>query len=198
VSTETDDSTTTKTDEPMFTRAQFAREVAKQVRDKVAAALSEYGDLDELKRKAADADKQKSQLDRIEEQLKASEARAAEAERNGLIREVADELGISLRLAKRLEGKTKAELLADGRDTMEDLGLKPKGKQSTGTKGEATDGETDAEDDSVDEKDETPSRQTAPTRTARPREALRSGAPRTDTPPEETNPLKLVENIPRR
>ena len=197
MSTETDDSTT-KTDEPMFTRGQFAREVAKQVREKVAAALSEYGDLDELKRKAADADKSKSQLDRIEEQLKASEARAAKAERDGLIREVADELGISLRLAKRLEGSTKAELLADGRDTMEDLGLKPKGK-ANGTKEEATDGATDAEDDSANEQqDETPSRQTAPARTARPREILRSGAPRTDTAPEETNPLKLVENIPRR
>lgn len=198
MTTETDDDAKT---EPTFTRAQMAKMVNAQVREKVAAALAEYGDLDELKRKAAEADKQKSQLDRIEEQLKASEARAARAERDGLIREVADELGISLRLAKRLEGSTKAELLADGRDTMEDLGFKPKGKAngSTGTKGEATDGETDAEDDSANEQqDETPSRQPAPARTARPRETLRSGAPRTDTPPEETNPLKLVENIPRR
>jgi len=194
-----DDDTDTKT-EPTFTRAQMAKMVAAQVREKVTAALSEYGDLDALRAKAAEADKSKSQLDRIEEQLKASEARAAKAERDGLVREVADELGISLRLAKRLEGTTKAEMLADGRETMDDLGIKPNRKTgSTETKGEATDGETDAEDNSATEQqDETASRQTAPARTARPRETLRSGAPRTETPPEETNPLKLVENIPRR
>jgi hypothetical protein len=201
VTTEDDDSKT----EPTFTRAQMAKMVAAQVREKLAAALSEYGDLDELKRKAAEADKSKSQLDRIEEQLKASEARAAKAERDGLIREVADELGIPLRLAKRLEGGTRAELLADGRDTMEELGIKPnKGKAGTtrdaneDTKGDGTDSD-DGTEDEPQQQDEATSRQTAAaTRTARPRENLRGGAPRTDTKPEETDPMKLVENIPRR
>jgi len=203
VATEDDDSIT-KTDEPQFTRAQFAREVAKQVRDKVAAALSEYGDLDALRAKAAEADKSKSQLDRIEEQLKASEQRAAKAERDGLVREVADELGIPLRLAKRLEGSNKAELLADGRDTMEDLGLKsrPKNGKATSDKqqgeGDGTDGESDDGDaQQDDEGEQASSRQTGATRTARPRENLRSGAARTPTAPVVTNPMELVKDIPR-
>lgn len=197
MTTETnDDGTKPKDDEPMFTRAQFAREVAKQVRDKVASALSEYGDLDELRKKAADADKSKSQLDRIEEKLAASEKRAAEAERNTLIRDVADELGISMRLARRLEGTTKAELMADGRETMEELGIKSS-KSKAGTKGEGSEDETDGEDDDS-ATGEKPQQQAAPTRTARPRENLRGGAPRTQAEPEETNPLKLVADIPRR
>jgi hypothetical protein len=197
VTTETEDDSKTET---TFTRAQMAKMVAAQVREKVAAALSEYGDLDELKRKAAEADKQASQLDRIEQQLKASEERAARAERESLVREVADELGIPLRLAKRLDGKTKDELLADGRETIDELGIKTKvkAKSSTAKEGAATEGDDGAEDDdSADEQEEPASRQ-APTRTARPRETLRSGAPRTETKPEETNPLKLVEGIPRR
>jgi hypothetical protein len=189
--------------EPTFTRAQMAKMVNAQVREKVAAALAEYGDLDELRAKAAESDKQKSQLDRIEEQLKASEARAAAAERAQLVREVADELGISVRLASKLEGKTKAELLADGKDTMDDLGIKPKSKtKSTDPKGDATDGDTDDSDgdDDAQQQEEEPkaTRSTAPARTARPRENLRSGAPRTPAEPEETNPLKLVADIPRR
>lgn len=203
MSTETDDGTDGKT-EPTFTRAQMAKIVAQQVREKVAAAVAEYGDLDELKRKAAEADKSKSQLDRIEEQLKASEQRAAKAERDGLVREIADELGIPLRLAKRLEGNTKAELLADGRDTMEDLGIRPKSKngKATGNKqgeGDGTDGENgdgDAQDE-ADDGEQATSRQTGATRTARPRENLRSGAARTQTAPVVTNPMELVKDIPR-
>lgn len=200
MSTEDDDAKT-KTDEPMFTRAQFAREVAKQVREKVASALSEYGDLDELRTRAAEADKQKSQLDRIEQQLAETQKRAEKAERDGLVRRVADELGISMRLAGKLSGRTYEELLADGKDTMDDLGVKPKsknGKATTTTDGDTTDDgaqEDGAQDGDGDQ--QASSRQTAATRTARPRETLRSGATRTPTAPEVTNPMELVKNIPR-
>jgi len=202
MSTEDDNAGTTKTDEPMFTRAQFAREVAKQVREKVASALSEYGDLDELRAKAAEADKQASQLDRIEQQLKAAQERADKAERDGVVRRVADELGISTRLASKLSGKTYEELLADGKDMIDDLGIKPKpkagSKTTTTDDGTATDG--DGEDDGTQQGEDdaqATSRQTATTRTARPRETLRSGATRTATAPEVTNPMELVKNIPR-
>jgi hypothetical protein len=213
----TDDDGTSGTTKTL-TQADIDRAFAAGASREREKLNAKYADYDELKAKAADADKSKSQLDRIEEKLAATEKRAAEAERLGLIREVADELGISMRLAerlglirevadelgismrlaKRLEGATKAELLADGRDTMEDLGIKPKGKASSSSakEGEATDGDDGTEDDAATD-DAATSRET-PTRSARPRETLRSGAPRTDTKPEETNPLKLVEGIPRR
>jgi hypothetical protein len=200
MTTEDDDG---KTAEPTFTRAQMAKMVNAQVREKVAAALSEYGDLDELRTKAAEADKSRSQLDRIEEQLKASEARAAKAERQELVRRVSDELGISPRLAAKLEGATYAELLADGKDTMEDLGLTPKsktGKASNKQQGEDTDGDGESSDGDAqdgDEGEQASSRQTGATRTARPRENLRSGASRTQTAPVVTNPMELVKDIPR-
>ena len=191
--------------EPTFTRAQMAKMVNAQVREKLAAELEKYGDLDELRARAAEADKSASQLDRIEQQLKASEERAAKAERSELVRRVADELGISVSMAGKLEGKTFDELLSDGKETMEDLGIEPKSKSKATTKtgkGEAdADDATDTDDDDAQDaepKQTPPTRQTAPARTARPRETLRSGAARTATEPEETNPLKLVENIPRR
>lgn len=201
MSTEDDDAG--KATEPTFTRAQMAKMVNAQVREKVAAALAEYGDLDELRTRAAEADKQKSQLDRIEQQLADTQKRAEKAERDGLVRRVADDLGISMRLAGKLSGKTYEELLADGKDTMDDLGLKTKpkdGTKATSTDGDATDGDGEdgaQETQTEDETQAATSRQTAATRTARPRETLRSGAVRTPTTPEVTNPMELVKNIPR-
>jgi hypothetical protein len=200
MSTEDDDAG--KATEPTFTRAQMAKMVNAQVREKVAAALAEYGDLDELRTRAAEADKQKSQLDRIEQQLADTQKRAEKAERDGLVRRVADDLGISMRLAGKLSGKTYEELLADGKDTMDDLGLKPKAKngtKATSTDGDATDGdgEDGAQETQAEDETQATSRQTATTRTARPRETLRSGAARTPTAPEVTNPMELVKNIPR-
>lgn len=199
MSTETDDETTRP--EPTFTRAQMAREVNRQVKEKVAAALAEYGDLDELKSRAAEADKNKTQLDRIEQQLAEQVKRADAAERETLVRSVAEELGISLRLAKRLEGKTRAELLADGRETMEDLGIRPKGKTTTSTaagNGDVEDDGLEGQDDQQQEQESEPVVREPARRATRPREQLQSGAPRTPTAPEETDPMKLAAAIPRR
>jgi hypothetical protein len=201
MSTDDDTGNETRT-EATFTRAQMAREVARQVREKVAASLAEYGDLDELRSKAAEADKMKSQLDRIEQRFIESEKRAEKAERETLTRRVADELGISMRLAGKLEGKSYAELLADGRDMIEDLGITPKGKKPSNDA--ADDGDTDGADRG--EQDRSPQdreKEDAPpprevVRRTRPREELLSGAPRTETAPEETDPLKLAALIPRR
>lgn len=189
-----------KAGEPMFTRAQMAKIVNGQVKDRVAAALAEYGDLDELRTKAAEADKSRSQLDRIEQQFAEMRARAEQAERTSLVREVADELGISMRLAGKLSGKTRDELLADGRETMEELGIKPAGKagkkpteDTTGT----DDGDGDGEADEIDERDEAPAPRPRG-RARRPMETLRSGAPHTPGTPEVTDPMALAALIPRR
>lgn len=194
-----DDDITTSGTTKTFTQADIDKAVAAGAHRERERLSAKYADYDDVKARAAEADKNKSQLDRIEEKLKASEERATKAERESLIRDVADELGLSMRLARKLDGTTKAELLADGRETMEDLGIKPKGKGTSAPKGEETEAGTEDGDGSAAEADDEPTTsRPAPTRTARPREDLRSGAPRTPAVAEETNPLKLVENIPRR
>lgn len=197
------DDDTDQKPEPTFTRGQMAREVARQVREKVAAALAEYGDLNELRTKAEQADKQRSQLDRIEQQLAAQTKRAEAAERETLIRSVAEELGIPMRLAGRLTGSTRAELLADGRETMDELGIKPKGKATSNTPAAedgdvGDDGVTTDEQQEQQEEAETPAQREPARRIARPREQLQSAAPRTPPAPEVTDPLKLAAAVPRR
>lgn len=170
-----------------FTQA----EVDKIVGERVARERAKFSDYDELKSRAAEADKQKSQLDRIETQLAEQVKRTEKAEEANLRREVADELGLTAKQARRLQGKTKDELLADGREYMEDNGIKPK---SASTSNVATD-----DDKGKDVKpDVTPEPEPAARNgRRRPTETLRSGAPVTPEAPEETDPMKLVANVRR-
>jgi hypothetical protein len=202
-----DDKSTTET---TFTRAQFAREVAKQVRAKVAEALADYGDLDELKAKAATADKQKTQLDKVAEQLDTLTKRAEAAEVDVARTKVADKLGLTPREAGRLKGKTYAELLADGEELVEDLGIdtaaRKRGEQQRKPKGTTDDAGSDDGDDESDEHDdadgddgqqqETQREERRPAPRRRPRE-LRSGAPATTGPVEPSDPLELIKSVPR-
>lgn len=202
----TDDDGDDKT-ETTFTRAQMAREVNRQVREKVAAALAEYGDLDELKSKAAEADKQKTQLDKVSEQLDALTKRAETAEIENTRRKVADELGLTPKEAKRLRGKTYDELKADADELVDDLGIDVKARKQGGktkAKGKARDEDGDAGDDAAsdehDEDDDGDEEQPEPQRRParrRPRE-LRSGAPMSAGDDRvERDPLKLIEGVPR-
>lgn len=198
MATDDDPSGTPKT----FTQADLDRAAAAGAQRARAAAAEKYGDYEDLKAKAASAEASASQLDRIEQQLKAAEGRAAKAERETLTRRVADDLGIPMRLAGRLNGNSYDELIADGRETMDELGIKPrKANAKAAPKGEVTEGEESADEDENAQQDgnegEAEVTPPAPTR-ARPRESFRSGAPRTPSAPEETNPLKLAEMIPRR
>src|SRR6187402_2273533 len=90
----TDDDSTT---EATFTRAQMAKMVNAQVKEKLAAALAEYGDLDELKAKAAEADTNRGKIDQVLDKLNAAEKRAADAELENTRRKVADKLGLTAR-----------------------------------------------------------------------------------------------------
>lgn len=162
-----------------FTQA----EVDQIVKDRLTRERAKFADYDELKARAAEADKSASQLDKIQQQMAAMSERAEKSERQAMIREVADELKISVKQASRLTGKTKDELLSDGREFLADF--TPKGAQND-----------DGKDDSAAEDAPPPARETAPSR-GRPRENLRSGAPLTESKPDETNPLKLAEAIPR-
>jgi hypothetical protein len=210
MTTEDDD----KGGEATFTRAQMAREVNRQVKEKVAAALAEFGDLEELKRKASQADAQKTQLDKMADQLDAITKRAETAEIDVARARVADELGLTPKEAKRLTGKTYAELKADGDELVDDLGIdvkarkrgdagKGKGKGRTRTDDDADGDDDERESDEHDGDDdddagqqETQREERRPAPRRRPRE-LDSGARMRTGGTEERDPLKLIEGVPR-
>lgn len=195
-----DDTSGTRT----FTQADLDRAAAAGAQRERQRAAEKYADYDDLKRVAEAAGKSQSQLDKMQEQLTALTTRAERAEHANTRREIADEFGLTAREAGRLRGKTLDELRTDAEEFVADMGIDVKARKAgkaatTAPKGEATDGQDGTDGDGTDtDADDAPSRQPAPTRTARPRETLSSGAPRTPTTPDETNPLKLVENIPRR
>jgi uncharacterized protein involved in type VI secretion and phage assembly len=174
-----EDDTSTKT----FTQAEVDAIVRDRLKRERDATATKYADYDDLKARAAEADKSKTQLDKVQEQLDTMAKRAANSERQSTIREVADELGISVKQASRLKGESKDELLADGREFLEDFAPNRSGE-----------GDTKGNDNQGDRTP--PARESAPTR-GRPRESLRPGTPMTEAKPEETNPLKLAEAIPR-
>jgi hypothetical protein len=179
-----------KTAEKTFTRAEVRAMIAAEMRK----VQDKYADYDELKKQAEAGDKSKSQLDKIQEQLTAMQSRAEKAEAATLRRDVADELGLTPKQAQRLRGSTREELLADGREYMEDNGIKPKGERDTTPAGDAAaeDGKQGGTETAGDDAD--PPRRGS----GRPREALRSGAPMSQGAPEETDPMKLAAMVPRR
>lgn len=195
-----------KTTEDTFSRDQVRKMIAAEVRK----VREQFADYDDLKRAADAAGDQQTKIDKVLEKLDAAEKRAADAELENTRRKVADKLGLTAREAGRLKGKTEAELLADGEEMIEDLGIdvearkagkgKPQGKSKAPTDkggdddGDETDDGTDETDDDAQQQDDEP-----PARTRRrPAENLRSGAPVTRAPAEETDPMKLVADIPRR
>ena len=190
-----DDEGTTNT-ETTFTRAQVRRMIAAEVQK----VHEKYADYDDLKAKAAEADKNKSAIERIEAKLDETTKRAEKAEREALVREVADELGVSMRIARKFDGKTREELLADGRETLTDMGIEPdKTKRKTKEPTTDTDDDpagNDAGGDAETGGQQEPERTPPPARRPRrPVEALRSGAPTTEAKPDETDPMKLTEGI---
>lgn len=207
MTTEDDD----KGGETTFTRAQMAREVNRQVREKVAAALAEFGDLDELKRKAAQADSQQTQLEKMAGQLDTLTKRAEAAEIDVARARVADELGLTPKEAKRLTGKTYAELKADGDELVDDLGIDVKARKagkSGGTRrarndddaGDGDDNGRESDEHDGDDDDDAGQQETReerrPARRQRPRE-LSPGARVPSGGTDERDPLKLIADVPR-
>lgn len=183
------------TAERTFTKGELARQVAAAVRAATAKVREEYADYDDL-RKTADAAKgQETALERMQKQLEELSTRNTKLDREAMVREVADELEISVRQARRLEGKTKAELLADGREFLEEFKPTTGGKPAEGT--DEGEGSEDAgKGRSAAEDDQGKPRETAG-RQGRPREELQSGTPVTGGKADETNPAKLAAMIPR-
>ncbi|MET0419506.1 MAG: hypothetical protein ABW022_26120 [Actinoplanes sp.] len=169
--------------EETFTRAQVRSMIAAEVR-KVRDGFADY---DDLKAKAGEADKSKTQLDKLSEQMAALTSRAERAERAQARADVISTKlkGVPASIARRLTGSTREELEADAEQLVADW------KEAGGKF--ADDGKNEQ---GGDKGDETPPERPA-ARTGRPMENLRSGAPTTAREPDETNPLKLAALIPR-
>lgn len=116
----------TATDDRKFTQADLDR----LIDARLARERGKYADYDDLKAKAAAADKDKSQLDKVLEQLADMKARTEKAEHAALIAEVAADHKLTPRQARRLQGKTREELVADAKELLEDM--KPSGAGSDG------------------------------------------------------------------
>lgn len=171
--------------------------------DRVRRQLeSKYGDYDHLKKAAEAAAGSKSQLDKIETALAQANARAEKAEREALRSSVAQELKLTARQARKLEGSTREEMLADGREMVEDFGIKPEGKGADTDAGklavgvEGQDGNASTADGGTGSADDG----SQPTRRGRPKEtqALQTGATMSDPKAEEMDPRKLAESVARR
>lgn len=174
-----DTGTTGKT----FTQA----DVDKLIRDRLARERAKYADYDELKTAASEADKSKTQLDKLSQQIGELTSRAEKAEAATTRAKVVAAKKLPPALAKRLQGKTEEELSADADELLADW-------KAAG--GKVDDGESGkAEQDGDNGNGTLPARPAAPS--GRPREDLRSGAPATPRAPEETNPLKLAALVPR-
>lgn len=100
-----------------FTQADVDRIVA----DRLARERSRYADYDDLKKKAGDADKQKSDVDKLTAAVQALTDRAEKAERETLRRKVADRHKLPAFLADKLSGATEADLDREAKDAVEAL-----------------------------------------------------------------------------
>jgi len=178
------------------------------VRDRLARERAKYADYDDLKAKAAEADKSKTQIDKMAEQLESLTKENAEAKREAARRDVADELGLKPGEARRLSGSTYDELLADGKAMVSDLGIdveaRKKGKSGDRGGSDAASGAGDGNgnDDAGNGADESDAgsgeQERGNGRRGRPRE-MRPGARISaggDT--DENDPLKLIAGVPRR
>jgi hypothetical protein len=180
--------------EETFTRGQVRAMIGAEVKK----VREQFADYDDLKARAAEADQSKGKIDQVLEKLAIADKRAADAELATMRRDVADELGLTAKQARKLHGSTRDELLADGQELIEDFGIKPKGNSPAAGKDT---NETETEDAAEATGTEVVAPEQAPARSGRPprpRETLRSGAPVTKAEPEVTDPAALAALVPRR
>lgn len=169
-----------------FTQAEVDAIVRDRLKREREHTATKYGDYEDLKRAAADADKSKTQLDKLSEQIGELTSRAERAEAATTRAKIVAAKKLPPQLAKRLQGKTEEELSADADELLADW--------------KAAGGKVDGDDNGKNEQDGDNGKGTPaarPATTGRPREDLRSGAPVTPRAPEETDPLKLAALIPR-
>ena len=89
----------------------------------------------EAARKLAELEEaDKSETEKAQRKVADAEAKAAQAERRALIAEIGAEKGLTLAVAKRLQGDTREELEADADELLEAFGPKGAGKPADGVK----------------------------------------------------------------
>lgn len=186
-----------------FTQADLDKAAAAAAYREREKAKERYADYDDLKKAASEADKSKSQIEKLTQSIEALTTRAEKSDHELARRDVAAEFGLTPREARRLTGKTVEDLRADARDLVEDLGIDVEARKKSGPasssksttepkEGEGTEGNEGAPEGTTE------TQTTRTPATSRPRETLRSGAPSTAVKPEETDPLKLADLVSRR
>ncbi len=102
-----------------FTQQDIDRAFAAGKYDARQEAGQKYGDYDELKKRAAAADAQKSDIEKLTESVKAMQERAEKAEREALRRDAAEAVNLPKAFAAQLSGTTREELDRHAREMVE-------------------------------------------------------------------------------
>lgn len=160
-----------KDEDGTLTQADVDRIVAERLKRERA----KYADYDELKAKAAAADKvgesEKNEAQKLTDQLAKMQADLDEERRQRRIIEVAADKGLTPAHVKRLTGNSKEELEASADELLEDFPIPDKGDDGD----EDGDGGGKKPDPKVDDGKKPASR---------PKEALKAGASNAETPPD--------------
>ncbi|HMG44662.1 MAG TPA: hypothetical protein VK611_25235 [Acidimicrobiales bacterium] len=143
---------------------------------------------EELAKVQAAEDASKSDIEKLLAKVDGLESRAVEAERKALIADIAAEKDLTPAQARRLQGTTRDELVADAEELVETFGVKTKPKPKPDGDEPAT-GDADESGDKPNGTDGA-----KPPSVGRPKEKLRGGAspPDTETP---VDPAKLAKSI---
>jgi hypothetical protein len=100
-----------------FTQADVDRIVA----DRLRRERERYADYDDLKRKAGEADKSKSDIDKLTDAVAKLTQRAEQAERETLRRDIADRFKLPKTFARKLTGATAEDLEREAREMVDEL-----------------------------------------------------------------------------
>lgn len=171
-----------------FTQA----ELDKIVDERLKRERAKYSDYDDLKAKAAQADKledeKKSGEQKLADEIKSLKDDLATERHRALIAEVAREKGLTGKAAARLRGTTREELEADADDLRETFGIKADDGKGDG---DSKDGDKDGKGDKDSDGD---GKRGDPNR--RPKEKLRPGTVTDDEDDDEDfDPEKVADAV---
>lgn len=183
---------------PTFTQAELDRIVA----DRLARERKKYADYDDLKAAAATADKDKSELQKISEQMQRMQQDLNQSRAEALKADIAAAKNVPKAL---LTGSTAEELEASAEALIAFRGQAGTGQSNTGTtddgagdgagdgNGENNDGTAGSSSGAGTTNDGKPAGKQSGT----PRENLKSGTSPSGTGTEDNDPIKLAEQVPR-
>jgi len=179
-----------KGDKPLGDGGERALKAERDARRKAEADLRTARE--ELAKVQAAEDASKSDIEKLLAKVDGLEGRAVEAERKALIADIAAEKDLTPAQARRLQGTTREELVADAEELVETFGVKTRPKPKAEGDEPAT---GDAEGEPGDDKPKGKATEDAkPPSVGRPKEKLRGGASPPDTE-EAVDHAKLAKSI---